>query len=202
MSSDEITVVTGVDVGCCGVPQSFVRVQPVQWRADQDAALGSVLGYCWARRGGRKLKGKVTFQSTSYSPAQLKQGVMTVITGAPAPLEPEDASVIETVREHISNMRELEAQETRRLTALASMMSAGRLKVNCWLSTRRSCAEPRLEFCVAHPFNHPFTEGDNITETLHRLEHNEISRESLLKASLEFRRPWLFRDPNAWWLNL
>lgn len=199
-----LTVDTDVEVYIDETPKSIVCVRNLQWRGDQDDALRNILNHQVMRRGGRKAEGEVTFWSPGCSPAQLKQAVMTVITGAPAPLEPEDPKVVKTIWEYVNTIRHLEAQESHRLLTLASLMkNGGEYDVDC------SCFEvyggrgSRIEFRVLHHLDFVrFTEGDDVSQTVRILERRSVSRKSILKASLRNRRPWFFKGEGAWWLNL
>jgi hypothetical protein len=199
-----LTVVTDVEVCIDEAPKSIVRVRSLQWRGDQDDALRSILKHHVTRRGGRKADGEVTFWSPGCSPAQLKQAVMTVITGTPAPLEPEDPKVVKTIWEYVNTIRHLEAQESHRLLTLASLMkNGGEYDVDCSCFEVYGGRRSRIEFRVLHHLDFVrFTEGDDVSQTVRILERRSVSRKSILKASIRNRRPWFFKGEGAWWLNL
>lgn len=199
-----LTVVTDVEVCIDEAPKSIVRVRDFQWRGDQDDALRSILKHSVMRRGGRKAGGEVSFWSTGCSPAHLKQAVMTVIIGAPAPLEPEEPEAVKAIQDHVATIRCLEAQESHRLLTLASLMKeGGEYDVDCSCFEVYGGRRSRIEFRVLHHLDFVrFTEGDNVSQTVRILERRSVSRKSILKASLRNRRPWFFKNEGAWWLNL
>lgn len=195
--SEDLVVSVDVKVMSNDMPISVVRLRDFRWRSDHEEALRSTIGHHWTNRGGRKRK--VVIQSCSCSPAQLKQAVLTVIMGALAPIEPETPEVVRTVRNHISQARHDEVQESHRLLTLASLMEDGRENASCHPHTVY-CADSVMKFNTrSYSW---FFEGRSIKETLQKFKTADVSRTSVLSASCEFRRYWLFKDPSAWWLHL
>lgn len=195
--SEDIVVSVDVKVMADDMPTSVVRLRDFRWRSDHEEALRSTIGHHWTNRGGKKRK--VVIQSCSCSPAQLKQAVLTVIMGALAPIEPETPEVVRTVRNHISQARRDEAMESHRLLTLASLMKDGEHDAS-WHNSSIYSFTPVMKFNTrSYSW---FLEGSSIKETIQKLKTADVSRTSVLSASCEFRRYWLFKDPTAWWLHL
>ncbi len=186
MNLNQIIATTSVNlVGV--VPTAIVHLRGFRWTSQHDDAMRSKIGQ-WTVHNKRNNKTSVS--SPSYSPAQLKQVVLSALTGVHVPIEPEDPQVIQAVEEYLNEVRRRKAAQVHKILLITSLVRTNQTPSD---PTKRTTHMSTFRWVYDH---------DDVLWVAQRLRHYVPSRDQLISDVFTFDGYKIFEDPDAWWLNL
>lgn len=186
MNLNQIIATTSVNlVGV--VPTALVHLRGFRWTSQHDDAMRSKIGQ-WTVHNKRNNKTSVS--SPSYSPAQLKQVVLSALTGAQVPLEPEDPQVVEAVADYLNGVRRRQAAQVHKIMLLTSLVRTNQTPRGLGMMPSTTSAL------------HWVYDNDDVLWVAQRLRHYDPSRDQIISDAFTFDGYEIFKDPDAWWLNL